>query len=65
MVHQADPCVRIPIRFRGAAEETYYHRAEVESHPAMKPERDSTLVKALARAWRWQRMFDDRRLHHD
>jgi hypothetical protein len=24
-----------------------------------KPARDETLVKALARAWRWQRMLDD------
>jgi hypothetical protein len=25
----------------------------------MKPQPDGTLVKALARAWRWQRMLDD------
>jgi hypothetical protein len=24
-----------------------------------KPQPDSTLVKALARAWRWQRMLDE------
>jgi hypothetical protein len=26
--------------------------------PASKPQPDGTLVKALARAWRWQRMLD-------
>ena len=26
---------------------------------AAKPQPDGTLVKALARAWRWQRMLDD------
>ena len=27
--------------------------------PSPKPQPDSTLVKALARAWRWQRMLDE------
>jgi hypothetical protein len=27
--------------------------------PTSKPRPDSTLVKALARAWRWQRMLDE------
>jgi hypothetical protein len=27
--------------------------------PSSKPQADSTLVKALARAWRWQRLLDD------
>jgi hypothetical protein len=27
--------------------------------PASKPQPDGTLVKATARAWRWQRMLDD------
>jgi hypothetical protein len=27
--------------------------------PPTKPQPDGTLVKALARAWRWQRMLDD------
>jgi hypothetical protein len=27
--------------------------------PSSKPHPDGTLVKALARAWRWQRMLDD------
>jgi hypothetical protein len=30
-----------------------------ELMPAAKPQPYSTLVKALARAWRWQRMLDD------
>ena len=29
-----------------------------ELAPATKPQPDGTLVKALARAWRWQRMLD-------
>jgi hypothetical protein len=27
--------------------------------PATKPQSDGTLVKALARAWRWQRMLEN------
>jgi hypothetical protein len=27
--------------------------------PTSKPQPDSTLIKALARAWRWQRMLDE------
>jgi hypothetical protein len=27
--------------------------------PTTKPQPDSTLIKALARAWRWQRMLDE------
>jgi hypothetical protein len=27
--------------------------------PASKPQPDGTLVKALARAWRWQKLLDD------
>jgi hypothetical protein len=38
--------VRIPLRFQ---------RAIV---PSSKPEPDGTLVKALARAWRWQRLLE-------
>jgi hypothetical protein len=30
-----------------------------ELAPSSKPQPDGTLVKALARAWRWQRMLDD------
>jgi hypothetical protein len=30
-----------------------------ELAPATKPRPDGTLVKALARAWRWQRMLDE------
>jgi hypothetical protein len=30
-----------------------------ELAPATKPQPDSTLVKALAWAWRWQRLLDD------
>jgi hypothetical protein len=27
--------------------------------PTAKPQPDGTLLKALARAWRWQRLFDE------
>ena len=27
--------------------------------PTSKPQPDGTLVKALARAWRWQKLLDD------
>ena len=30
-----------------------------ELAPATEPQPDGTLIKALARAWRWQRMLDD------
>jgi hypothetical protein len=30
-----------------------------ELAPATKPQPDGTLIKALARAWRWQRMLDE------
>jgi hypothetical protein len=30
-----------------------------EFAPTSKPQPDATLVKALARAWRWQRMLDE------
>jgi hypothetical protein len=30
-----------------------------ELAPATKPQPDGTLLKALARAWRWQRMLDE------
>ena len=29
--------------------------------PTLKPQPDGTLIKALARAWRWQRMLDEGR----
>jgi hypothetical protein len=52
--------VRIPMRFqrRGG------HKGIVapdgrELAPRSKPQPDGTLVKALARAWRWHRMLDE------
>ena len=30
-----------------------------ELAPSLKPQPDGTLVKALARAWRWQRMLEN------
>jgi hypothetical protein len=52
--------VRIPMRFqhrRGRKRIVAPDGSEIA--PANKPQPDGTLVKALARAWRWQRMLDD------
>jgi hypothetical protein len=52
--------VRIPMRFqRRGGRKRIVAPDGSEIAPAMKPETDGTLVKALARAWRWQRMLDD------
>jgi hypothetical protein len=52
--------VRIPMRFqRRGGRKRIVAPDGSEIAPAMKPQPDGTLVKALARAWRWQRMLDD------
>ena len=48
----AVPTPRRPQAYRGAGREGAH--AELE-----RPQPDGTLVKALARAWRWQRMLDE------
>jgi hypothetical protein len=52
--------VRIPMRFqrRGGRKRIVAPDGSAIV-PGSKPRPDSTLVKALARAWRWQRMLDD------
>ena len=52
--------VRIPMRFqrRGGRKRIVAPDGSAIV-PAAKPQPDGTLVKALARAWRWQRMLDD------
>jgi hypothetical protein len=52
--------VRIPMRFqrRGGRKRIVAPDGR-EIAPAMKPQPHGTLVKALARACRWQRMLDD------
>jgi hypothetical protein len=52
--------VRIPMRFqrRGGRKRIVVPDGS-ELAPSSKPQPDGTLVKALARAWRWQRMLDD------
>jgi hypothetical protein len=52
--------VRIPMRFehRGGRKRIVAPDGS-ELAPSSKPQPDGTLVKALARAWRWQRMLDD------
>jgi hypothetical protein len=50
--------VRIPMRFqrRGGRKRIVAPDGR-QLMPASKPQPDGTLVKALARAWRWQRML--------
>jgi hypothetical protein len=52
--------VRIPMRFqrRGGRKRIVVPDGS-EIAPTTKPRPDGTLLKALARAWRWQRMLDD------
>jgi hypothetical protein len=50
--------VRIPMRFhRRGGRKRIVAPDGSELAPSSKPQPDSTLVKALARAWRWQRML--------
>jgi hypothetical protein len=52
--------VRIPMRFqRRGGRKRIVAPDGSEIAPATKPQADGTLVKALARAWRWQRMLDE------
>jgi hypothetical protein len=52
--------VRIPMRFqRRGGRKRIVAPDGSELTPTSKPQPDGTLVKALARAWRWQRMLDD------
>jgi hypothetical protein len=52
--------VRIPMRFqRRGGRKRIVAPDGSELAPATKPQPDGTLVKAFARAWRWQRMLDD------
>jgi hypothetical protein len=52
--------VRIPRRFqRRGGRKRIVAPDGSELAPATKPQPDGTLVKALARAWRWQRMLDE------
>ena len=52
--------VRILMRFRRrGGRKRIVAPAGSEIAPTSKPPPDGTLVKALARAWRWQRMLDD------
>jgi hypothetical protein len=52
--------VRIPMCFRRRGGRKRIVAPDgSELAPTLKPQPDGTLVKALARAWRWQRMLDD------
>jgi hypothetical protein len=52
--------VRIPMRFqRRGGRKRIVAPDGTAIVPTSKPQPDSTLVKALARAWRWQCMLDD------
>jgi hypothetical protein len=51
--------VRIPMRFqRRGGRKRIVAPDGSEIAPATKPQPDGTLVKALARAWRWQKLLD-------
>jgi hypothetical protein len=54
--------VRIPMRFqcRGGRKRIIAPDGS-ELAPVNKPQADGALIKALARAWRWQRMLDEGR----
>ena len=52
--------IRIPMRFqRRGGRKRIVAPDGSELAPATKPHADGTLVKALARAWRWQKLLDD------
>jgi hypothetical protein len=52
--------VRIPMRFqRRGGRKRIVALDGSEIVPTSKPQPDGTLVKALARAWRWQRMLEE------
>jgi len=52
--------VRIPMRFqRRGGRKRIVAPDGSEVAPTVKPQPDGTLVKALARAWRWQHMLDE------
>jgi hypothetical protein len=52
--------VRIPMRFqRRGGRKRIVAPDGSEITPTTKPRPDGTLVKALARAWRWQRMLEN------
>ena len=54
--------VRIPMRFqRRGGRKRIVTPDGSEIVPTSKPQPDRTMVKALARAWRWQRMLDEGR----
>jgi hypothetical protein len=54
------PVLRIPMRFqRRGGRKRIVAPDGSEIAPISKPQPDGTLVKALARAWRWQRMLDE------
>jgi hypothetical protein len=59
-VRRAHLVARIPMRFqrRGCRKRIVAPDGRAIA-PATKPQPDGRLVKALARAWRWQRMLDE------
>ena len=51
--------VRIPMRLqRRGGRKRIFAPDGSEIVPSLKPQPDGTLLKALARAWRWQRLLD-------
>jgi hypothetical protein len=58
--HGSTLVVRIPMRFqRRGGRKRIVAPDGSEIAPTTKPQPDNTLVKALARAWRWQKLLDE------
>jgi hypothetical protein len=52
--------LRIPMRFqRRGGRKRIVAPDGSELAPVSKPQPDGTLIKALARAWRWQKLLDE------
>jgi hypothetical protein len=61
-LHGSTLVVRIPMRFqRRGGRKRIVTPDGSELAPAIKPLPDGALIKALARAWRWQRMLEEGR----
>jgi hypothetical protein len=62
-LHGSTLIVRIPMRFqrRGGRKRIVAPEGSEIVPTTTRPQPDGTVIKALARAWRWQRMLDEGR----
>jgi hypothetical protein len=51
--------IRIPMRFQRRAGRKRIVAPDGSAMPTLKPQPNGTIVKALARAWRWQKQLDE------